>query len=191
KPATLQPSDIAFLQYTSGSTAQPKGVQVSHGNLVEDLARMQQAWLVQGDSTLVSWLPAFHDLGLIFGLLQPLYSGCDSVQMAPNAFLQKPGLWLQALSRYRGTHSAAPSFAYDLCVRRISQEEAATLDLSHMVMTMNAAEPINPVVLNQFVERFESVGFKANMFAPAYGLAESTLAVTANPAGIDPVMRRF
>src|SRR5690606_33434486 len=133
----------------------------------------------------------FHDLGLIFGLLQPLYSGCASVQMAPNAFLQKPLLWLSALSRYRGTHTAAPSFAYDLCCRRIAPEERSGLDLSSVVMTMNAAEPINPAVLEQFSAEFQACGFRREAFAPAYGLAESTLAVTANPTGVEPVMRGF
>lgn len=190
-PARISADHIAFLQYTSGSTALPKGVRVSHGNLVEDMMRMQSAWALGRDSTMVSWLPAFHDLGLIFGLLQPLYSGCASVQMAPNAFLQKPLVWLSALSRYQGTHTAAPSFAYDLCSRRIAPEDRSVLDLSRLVMTMNAAEPINPAVLEQFVADFEPYGFRREAFAPAYGLAESTLAVTANPVGAEPVLRRF
>nr|WP_255676094.1 non-ribosomal peptide synthetase/type I polyketide synthase [Pusillimonas sp. MFBS29] len=189
--ADIQPDDIAFLQYTSGSTALPKGVRVSHGNLVQDMARMQSAWALGPASTMVSWLPAFHDLGLIFGLLQPLYSGCASVQMAPNAFLQKPLLWLSALSRYRGTHTAAPSFAYDLCCRRIAPQDRAGLDLSSVVMTMNAAEPINPAVLEQFSTEFQAHGFRRAAFAPAYGLAESTLAVTACATGTEPVMRCF
>ncbi|MGB6105895.1 MAG: AMP-binding protein, partial [Pusillimonas sp.] len=190
-PSDVKPDDIAFLQYTSGSTALPKGVRVSHGNLVQDMARMQSAWALGPHATMVSWLPAFHDLGLIFGLLQPLYSGCASVQMAPNAFLQKPLLWLSALSRYRGTHTAAPSFAYDLCCRRIAPEDRPALDLSSVVMTMNAAEPINPAVLEQFCAEFQPHGFRRAAFAPAYGLAESTLAVTANPVGAAPVMRCF
>ncbi len=190
-PAATAADDIAFLQYTSGSTALPKGVRVSHGNLIEDLSRMEAVWALNTRSTLISWLPAFHDLGLIFGLLQPLFSGCASVQMAPNAFLQKPVLWLQAMTRYRGTHSAAPSFAYDLCCRRVAPEDRAGLDLGSMVMTMNAAEPINPVVMEQFIEQFQSFGFRREAFAPAYGLAESTLAVTANPVGVSPVLRHF
>ncbi len=191
EPADVPATDIAFLQYTSGSTASPKGVRVSHGNLVEDMARMQRAWALDPSSVMVSWLPAFHDLGLIFGLLQPLFSGCASVQMAPNAFLQKPALWLQAITRYRGTHSAAPSFAYDLCCRRIAPEDRAGLDLSSLAMTMNAAEPINPAVLEEFSLAFGPRGFRREAFAPAYGLAESTLAVTANPVGAAPVMRSF
>jgi len=190
-PEAVGAHDVAFLQYTSGSTALPKGVRVSHGNLIEDLARMQGAWALSPDSTMVSWLPAFHDLGLIFGLLQPLYSGCASVQMAPNAFLQNPALWLEAVSRYRGTHSAAPSFAYDLCSRRIAPQDRASLDLGSLAMTMNAAEPINPAVMERFIEDFQPCGFRREAFAPAYGLAESTLAVTANPVGEAPVLRWF
>jgi len=190
-PEAVGAQDVAFLQYTSGSTALPKGVQVTHGNLVEDLARMQAAWALSPGATMVSWLPAFHDLGLIFGLLQPLYSGCASVQMAPNAFLQNPALWLGAVSRYRGTHSAAPSFAYDLCSRRIAPQDRAGLDLGSLVMTMNAAEPINPAVMDRFTNDFQPYGFRREAFAPAYGLAESTLAVTANPVGEAPVLRRF
>lgn len=191
RPAAIQADDTAFLQYTSGSTAMPKGVKVSHGNLLHDLQRMGGVWGIDNQSVMISWLPAFHDLGLIFGLLQPLYSGCGSVQMAPNTFLQKPLLWLQAMSQFRGTHSAAPSFAYDLCSRRIAPQDRAGLDLSSMVMTMNAAEPINPAVMDQFVNEFGPYGFKPATFAPAYGLAESTLAVTGNPVGQPPVLRHF
>ncbi|MGB3290036.1 MAG: AMP-binding protein, partial [Burkholderiaceae bacterium] len=191
RPAAIQADDTAFLQYTSGSTAMPKGVRVSHGNLLHDLRRMGAVWGIGEQSVMISWLPAFHDLGLIFGLLQPLYSGCGSVQMAPNTFLQKPLVWLQAMSQFRGTHSAAPSFAYDLCSRRIAPQDRAGLDLSSMVMTMNAAEPINPAVMEQFVEEFSPHGFRPATFAPAYGLAESTLAVTGNPVGEPPVLRHF
>ncbi|HWK72026.1 MAG TPA: aminotransferase class III-fold pyridoxal phosphate-dependent enzyme [Burkholderiaceae bacterium] len=191
QPASIRADDIAFLQYTSGSTAMPKGVRVSHGNLLHDLQRMGEVWGIAEQSVMISWLPAFHDLGLIFGLLQPLYSGCGSVQMAPNTFLQKPLIWLQAMSQFRGTHSAAPSFAYDLCSRRIAPQDRAGLDLGSMVMTMNAAEPINPAVMDQFVSEFAPYGFRPATFAPAYGLAESTLAVTGNPVGDLPVLRHF
>ncbi len=190
-PHDASSDDIAFIQYTSGSTSQPKGVKVTHRNLLEDMARMADAWAIKTDSVMVTWLPAFHDLGLIFGLLQPLYAGCPVVQLAPNSFLQRPGLWLQAITRYRGTHSAAPSFAYDLCCRRIPEDQRAGLDLSSLVMTMNAAEPINPEVLERFAETFAPAGFRRDAFAPAYGLAESTLAVTASPVGEPPVMVRL
>lgn len=190
-PTPVAASDLAFIQYTSGSTSAPKGVRITHGNLHYDMEQMAATWALNPSSTLVTWLPAFHDLGLIFGLLLPLHVGCATVQMAPNSFLQRPGLWLEAITHYRGTHSAAPSFAYDLCCRRISAEQRAGLDLSSLIMTMNAAEPINPEVLECFAREFAPFGFARKAFAPAYGLAESTLAVTANPVGEAPVVRHF
>ncbi|HEY0330327.1 MAG TPA: AMP-binding protein [Rhodopseudomonas sp.] len=182
----VDPAATCFIQYTSGSTALPKGVEVSHANLMADMARMQHAWGLSPSSTMVTWLPAFHDLGLIFGLLQTLFTGCPVVQMAPNSFLQRPLLWPEAISRFRGTHTAAPSFAYDLCSRRIPPEQREGLDLSSLVMAMNAAEPIDPQVMDNFVETFGPHGFSGTAFAPAYGLAESTLAVTASPVGVAP-----
>src|SRR3546814_19273982 len=120
---------------------------------------MQAAWALGTDSTMVSWLPAFHDLGLIFGLLQPLYSGCASVQMAPNAFLQKPLMWLSALSRYQGTHTEAHSFAYDLCFRRIKPEERTEQALIRLIMAMNAYVTLKPAVLSEFMSTFPSFCF--------------------------------
>ncbi|WP_245430834.1 non-ribosomal peptide synthetase/type I polyketide synthase [Rhodoplanes roseus] len=184
----VDPDAICFLQYTSGSTALPKGVEVSHRNLIADLVRMEAVWAISPASTMVTWLPAFHDLGLIFGLLQPLFSGCPVVQMAPNSFLQRPSLWLEAITRFRGTHTAAPSFAYDLCNRRITPDQRNGLDLSSLTMAMNAAEPIDPGVVESFVATFGPHGFRREAFAPAYGLAESTLAVTASPTGATPRM---
>ena len=171
--------DVALIQYTSGSTSAPRGVVVTHGNLIAVLARMADAWRIGPDSVMVSWLPAFHDLGLIFGLLQPLFSGCATVAMAPARFLQTPARWLEAITRHRGTHTAAPSFAYEACVRRITEAERAGLDLSSLRMAMNAAEPIDPYVMAAFAERFAPNGLAANVSCPAYGLAESTLAITA------------
>lgn len=182
----IDPAATCFIQYTSGSTSLPKGVEVSHANLMADMARMEAAWGLSPSSMMVTWLPAFHDLGLIFGLLQTLFSGCPVVQMAPNSFLQRPALWLEAISRFRGTHTAAPSFAYDLCTRRIAPEQRAGLNLSCLVMAMNAAEPISPQVMDNFIDAFGANGFRRDTFAPAYGLAESTLAVTASPVGVAP-----
>jgi len=190
-PAPVAADDLAFIQYTSGSTSSPKGVRVTHGNLHYDMEQMAAAWLLAPSSTMVTWLPAFHDLGLIFGLLLPLHIGCATVQMAPNTFLQRPRLWLEAITRFQGTHTAAPSFAYDLCCRRIPPEQRRDLDLSSLVMAMNAAEPINPEVMERFSSEFADCGFSWKAFAPAYGLAESTLAVTANPTGEPPVIRHF
>lgn len=182
----IDPAATCFIQYTSGSTALPKGVEVSHANLMADMARMEAAWQLSPASVMVSWLPAFHDLGLIYGLLQTLFSGCPVVQMAPNSFLQRPVLWLEAISRFGGTHTAAPNFAYDLCNRRIAPEQRAGLELSSLTMAMNAAEPIDPQVMDAFVANFGPHGFTREAFAPAYGLAESTLAVTASPVGLAP-----
>jgi acyl-CoA synthetase (AMP-forming)/AMP-acid ligase II/acyl carrier protein len=179
----IEPGDTALIQYTSGSTSAPKGVVVSHGNLIEDMRRMAEVWGIGPDSVMVTWLPAFHDLGLIFGLLQPLFSGCATVAMAPAQFLQTPIRWLEAITRYRGTHTAAPSFAYDACLRRISAEQRARLDLSSLRMAMNAAEPIDPGVLATFEAQFQPCGYGPTVSSPAYGLAESTLAITANPIG--------
>jgi acyl-CoA synthetase (AMP-forming)/AMP-acid ligase II/acyl carrier protein len=180
--------DVAFIQYTSGSTSAPKGVMVSHGNLVTDMQRMAAAWEIGPSSVMVTWLPAFHDLGLIFGLLQPLFSGCATVAMAPARFLQTPVRWLEAITRHRGTHTAAPSFAYDACVRRVSAEQRAALDLSSLRMAMNAAEPIDPAVMAAFETAFGPCGYGPTVSCPAYGLAESTLAITANPVGERPVL---
>jgi acyl-CoA synthetase (AMP-forming)/AMP-acid ligase II/acyl carrier protein len=184
----IAPDDTAFIQYTSGSTSAPKGVVVSQGNLIEDLRRMAEVWGIGPDSVMVTWLPAFHDLGLIFGLLQPLFSGCATVAMAPARFLQTPFRWLEAITHYRGTHTAAPSFAYDACLRRISAEQRARLDLSSLRMAMNAAEPIDPTVLAAFEAQFLACGYGPTVSCPAYGLAESTLAITANPVGERPVL---
>jgi acyl-CoA synthetase (AMP-forming)/AMP-acid ligase II len=182
------PDDAAFIQYTSGSTSAPKGVVVSHGNLIADMRRMAQVWDIGRGSVMVTWLPAFHDLGLIFGLLQPLFSGCATVAMAPARFLQTPIRWLEAISQYRGTHTAAPSFAYDACLRRVSAEQRARLDLSSLRMAMNAAEPIDPAVMAAFEAAFAPCGYGPTVSCPAYGLAESTLAITANPVGERPVL---
>jgi acyl-CoA synthetase (AMP-forming)/AMP-acid ligase II/acyl carrier protein len=184
----VAPDDTAFIQYTSGSTSAPKGVVVSHGNLIEDLRRMAEVWGIGPDSVMVTWLPAFHDLGLVFGLLQPLFSGCVTVAMAPARFLQMPFRWLEAITQYRGTHTAAPSFAYDACLRRISAEQRARLDLSSLRVAMNAAEPIDPSVLAAFEAQFRACGYGPTVSSPAYGLAESTLAITANPVGERPVL---
>jgi acyl-CoA synthetase (AMP-forming)/AMP-acid ligase II/acyl carrier protein len=182
------PDDAAFIQYTSGSTSAPKGVVVSHGNLIADMRRMEQVWDIGPDSVMVSWLPAFHDLGLIFGLLQPLFSGCATIAMAPARFLQTPIRWLEAITRYRGTHTAAPSFAYDACLRRVGAEQRAKLDLSSLRMAMNAAEPIDPAVLATFEAAFAPCGYGPAVSCPAYGLAESTLAITANGVNERPVL---
>ncbi|MBC8121208.1 MAG: SDR family NAD(P)-dependent oxidoreductase, partial [Gemmatimonadaceae bacterium] len=177
----LTGDDLAFLQYTSGSTATPKGVMVTHRNLLHTLADLDIGWDHTPDSVMVSWLPTFHDLGLIYGVLQPLRDGFPCYLMAPVSFLQSPVRWLQAITRYKATHSAAPNFAYDLCARKVTPEQRAALDLSRWRVALNAAEPINPETLRRFVDVFGPCGFRAETLCPGYGLAETTLKVSTVP----------
>ena len=170
---------LAFLQYTSGSTGTPKGVMVSHGNLLQNSADLDKGWVHTKDSVIVTWLPTFHDMGLIYGVIQPLYKGLPCYMLSPVSFLQQPIRWLQAISRYRGTHTGAPNFAYDLCVHKITPEQRATLDLSSWQMALNGAEPVRADVLKRFAETFKPCGFEPTAFCPGYGLAEATLKVAA------------
>ena len=181
---------LAMLQYTSGSTATPKGVMVNHTNLLLTLEDMDRGWKHTADSVLVTWLPMFHDMGLIYGILQPLHKGIPCVFMPSAAFLQRPVRWLQAISRFRATHSGGPNFAYELCVSRISAEQRATLDLSSWQMALNAAEPVRADTLRRFSETFAPCGFDAAAFSPGYGLAECTLKATAVRTGDAPTVLR-
>ena len=173
---------IAFLQYTSGSTARPKGVKVTHANLLANLAMIQAAERNDASSRGLSWLPAYHDMGLIEGILQPLYAGYPAWLMPPAAFLQRPLRWLQAISRLRITVSGAPDFAYALCTRRISDDEAASLDLSSWRVAYDGSEPVVARTLSGFARRFAACGFCEAALRPVYGLAEATLLVSASPA---------
>ncbi|HVR99607.1 MAG TPA: AMP-binding protein, partial [Thermoanaerobaculia bacterium] len=180
------PGDIAFLQYTSGSTGNPKGVVVTHSNLLHNLERIRVAFGQTPESVVVGWLPLFHDMGLIGNVLEPCYVGCECVLMSPAAFLQKPSRWLAAIDRYRGTTSGGPNFAYDLCARSIAPE---TLDLSCWSVAFNGAEPVRRATLDRFAEIFAPCGFRRESFAPCYGLAEATLLVSAaRGAGEDPLV---
>ncbi len=175
----ISEKNLAFLQYTSGSTGNPKGVMVTHQNLLVNCEGMDRVWNHQSNSVMVTWLPTFHDMGLIYGVLEPLYKGIPCYMMAPAYFIQSPFRWLQAISHYKGTHSAAPNFAYDLCTRKITPEQKATLDLSSWKMTLNGAEPIRADVLERFAEAFAPCGFNPTAMSPGYGLAEATLVVSA------------
>ncbi len=170
---------LAYLQYTSGSTSQPKGVMISHANAMHNSADMALAWETSPDSVIVSWLPHFHDFGLVYGIIQPVYQGCQGILMAPTSFIQQPVRWLQAISRYRATHSGAPNFAYELCISKITPEQRATLDLSSWCVAVNGAEPIRQEALQRFAETFGPCGFRWSTFCPGYGLAEATLKVSA------------
>jgi acyl-CoA synthetase (AMP-forming)/AMP-acid ligase II/alkylation response protein AidB-like acyl-CoA dehydrogenase len=187
----LDPAQPAYLQYTSGSTSSPRGVVISHRNLIHHLDVIRSACEYGHDSVTVTWIPNFHDYGLVQGLLVPLADASPCYIMSPFAFVKRPASWLGALSRYRGTHSQAPNFAYDHCVRRTTPEERAKLDLSTWRAAGVAAEPINPNVLRAFSRIFSSCGFRSDSIRPAYGLAEATLLVSSAPAGEDPIVSRF
>ena len=177
-PVDVPPSHVAFLQYTSGTTGTPKGVMVSHANLLHNLEQIC-TWLGSDEqSTMVSWLPPYHDMGLIGVILTSLYGGFRCVLMAPERFIQHPFLWLRAISQYRADLTGAPDFAYRMCSRRISDEQRATLDLSCVKAAYSGAESVRASTLSEFVQRFGAAGFAASSFRPCYGLAEGTLFVT-------------
>ncbi|MGZ9705569.1 non-ribosomal peptide synthetase [Pseudomonas sp. GNP013] len=181
----LQPDDIAFLQYTSGSTALPKGVQVSHGNLVANEVLIRRGFGIDLNphDVIVSWLPLYHDMGLIGGLLQPIFSGVPCVLMSPAYFLGRPLRWLEAISEYGGTISGGPDFAYRLCSERVSESALERLDLSRWRVAYSGSEPIRLDTLERFAEKFAACGFSANNFFASYGLAEATLFVAGGRRG--------
>ncbi|MHC5820978.1 MAG: amino acid adenylation domain-containing protein, partial [Nostoc sp.] len=169
---------LAFLQYTSGSTGTPKGVMLSHGNLLHNAAMTYQMMGHSPKSQFISWLPVYHDMGLIGGILQPLYGGFPCVLMSPASFLQRPYRWLQAISRYGGTTSGGPNFAYEQCIQRITPQQRSTLDLSSWSVAFNGAEPVRQDTLEQFATTFAECGFRGEAFYPCYGMAEATLIVS-------------
>ena len=168
----------AFLQYTSGSTSTAKGVIISHRNILENQRIIQTICGDDQESTVVGWLPFYHDMGLVGTILHPAYLGTTSVLMPPARFLHDPFCWLQAISQYKAHSSSAPNFAYDLCCRKITEEQKQELDLNNWRIAVNGAEPIRYKTMERFVNAFGQCGFKASAFVPSYGLAESTLMVT-------------
>ncbi|MEW5929291.1 MAG: AMP-binding protein, partial [Gemmatimonadota bacterium] len=180
---------LAFLQYTSGSTAAPKGVMVSHGNLLHNLALIERLAGYTPQTRSVIWLPPYHDMGLIGGILQPLFTGYWAALFSPVAFIQRPARWLEAVSRYGATSSGGPNFAYELCVHAVRPEERAALDLSRWEIAFNGAEPVRAETLRAFAESFAPSGFRARAFYPCYGLAEATLMVTGSRPAELPVVR--
>ncbi|MFS0518039.1 fatty acyl-AMP ligase [Nostoc sp. UIC 10607] len=183
-------NSLAFLQYTSGSTSTPKGVMISHANLLHNSSLIYQSFQHSPESLGVIWLPAYHDMGLIGGILQPLYGGFPVFLMPPMIFLQKPFYWLQAISSYRATTSGGPNFAYDLCVRKITPEQRATLDLSSWEVAFNGAEPVRAETMEQFATLFAPCGFRREAFYPCYGMAETTLIIAGGDKAALPIVEK-
>jgi acyl-CoA synthetase (AMP-forming)/AMP-acid ligase II len=186
---TGSPVETALLQYTSGSTGSPRGVRVRHDNLAHNLATIAEAFGHTRNSGAVIWLPHFHDMGLIGGLLQPLYADFPASLLPPRTFIRDPLTWLQTISETRATTSGGPNFAYEMCLRAVSREQAATLDLSCWKVAFIGAEPVNPSTLERFAEHFAVSGFAAGSLFPCYGLAEATLYVSGGPLGVVPRTR--
>ncbi|HEV2105302.1 MAG TPA: AMP-binding protein, partial [Candidatus Eisenbacteria bacterium] len=187
RPQPAGGGDVAFLQYTSGSTAAPRGVVLSHANLLANLSHVEAVCGLDQSSRAVSWLPPYHDMGLIGGVLQPLYTGFPAVLMSPVAFLQSPIRWLRAISEHGATISGGPNFAYDWCVDRIGPGPRASLDLSSWRVAFNGAEPLRRGTMERFAEAFAASGFDRGAIFPCYGLAEATLLVAGGraPGGLD------
>jgi acyl-CoA synthetase (AMP-forming)/AMP-acid ligase II len=184
------PDSLAILQYTSGSTALPRGVLITHRNLMANSESIRRCFGCNSETPVVSWLPPYHDMGLIGGILQPLFSGCPVTLMSPHAFLQNPGRWLEVISETRAVISPSPNFGYDLCARKVSPETLERLDLRTWKVAICGAEPVNPSTLHEFGRKFEPAGFRMSAFCPSYGLAEATLLVSAS-VGSSPVCDPF
>jgi acyl-CoA synthetase (AMP-forming)/AMP-acid ligase II len=187
----INEDSLAFFQYTSGSTGNPKGVMVSHGNLLHNSRLIHQCFGHSPNSQGLIWLPPYHDMGLIGGILQPLYGGFPVALMAAVDFLQKPMRWLQAISRYKATTSGGPNFAYELCLRKVTPEHLENLDLSSWDLAFTGAEPIRAETLEQFATTFASCGFRKEAFYPCYGMAETTLIVSGGVKTELPLIRKI
>lgn len=193
RPVPARSDDVAFIQYTSGSTGNPKGVALTHANLLANIRAMAQAIEAGPRDVFVSWLPLYHDMGLIGAWMGSLYVGCPLVVMSPLAFLARPLRWLQAIHRWRGTLSAGPNFAYELCLKRIDDDALATLDLRSWRLAFNGAEAVSPDTVRRFAQRFAACGLRPEAMAPVYGLAEASVGLLFPPLGrvppIDAVQR--
>lgn len=191
QPVTVARGDLAFLQYTSGSTGDPKGVMISHANLLHNSATIQRHFDNRRDSHVVSWLPPYHDMGLIGGILQSAFVGCATTLLTPIHFLQRPVRWLRAVSRYQATASGGPNFAFELCVRKIKDSELEGIDLSSWEVAFNGAENVRAATLEAFQQRFAALGFRHSASFPCYGLAEGTLLATSSGALRGATVRDF
>ena len=190
QPVPARPETTALIQYTSGSTGDPKGVVLTHANLLANIRAMGDAMKADSSDVFVSWLPLYHDMGLIGAWLGPLYYGVPVLIMPPLAFLADPARWLWAMHHHRATLSAAPNFAYELCLKNVRDEDIQGLDLSTMRMLLNGAEPISPGTIEKFAERFEDFGFNPSAMAPVYGLAECSVGLAFPPPGRLPIIDR-
>ncbi|CAL9616919.1 fatty acyl-AMP ligase [Streptomyces sp. enrichment culture] len=193
----LGPGTVAFLQYTSGSTSAPRGVMVTHGNLLDNerviterLGHTPDVLAAYDHELFVSWLPVYHDMGLIGPVLNTVYTGATSTLFSPLDFLRRPRRWLDAVSRYRPHTSGAPNFAYELALRHASPDVLDGLDLSRWRVAFNGAEPVRAATLRRFADTFAPAGFRPEALNPCYGLAEATLMVTAGPVGAPPTLLR-
>lgn len=187
----VQAEDIALLQYTSGSTGQPKGVVLTQSNLLANLRALGQAAEVKSTDVFVSWMPLYHDMGLVGAWLASLYYGTLAVLMSPLSFLARPARWLWAIRDHQGTLTGAPNFAFELCAREIQDRDLEGLDLSTLRLAVCGAEPINPATVERFQQRFAPYGFRPEAFTPAYGLAEATVGLTLTPPGRGPRIERI
>lgn len=186
-----RPADLALVQYTSGSTGQPKGVALTHANLLANIRVMGRAAAASGSDTFVSWLPLYHDMGLIGAWLGCMYFGVPLAVMSPQAFLIRPSRWLWAIHANRATMSAGPNFAYELCLSKVRDEEIEGLDLSSWRLAYNGAEPVSPTTIERFADRFAAYGFRREAMTPVYGLAESSVGLAFPPLGRGPVIDRI
>jgi acyl-CoA synthetase (AMP-forming)/AMP-acid ligase II len=188
---SIAPDDVAFLQYTSGSTAEPKGVILTHRNLQTNLEMARQFYQSDEETLFVSWLPLFHDLGLIAKLAHTIYVGSRCILMSPFAFLQKPVRWLQAISSYQGDISGGPDFAYAITARKVTPEQKAGLDLSSWRLAFTGAEPVRPATLERFADAFRECGFRREALTPGFGMAEATLFIAGGPIDQGPIYYRI
>ncbi|MGI9387883.1 MAG: AMP-binding protein, partial [Methyloligellaceae bacterium] len=190
-PVPAAAETIALIQYTSGSTGDPKGVVLTHANLLANIRSMGEVLEASSNDTFVSWLPLYHDMGLIGAWLGSLYYGALAIIMSPLAFLADPSRWLRTISRNRATLSAAPNFAFELCCKNIRNEDIVGLDLGSLRMVVNGAEPVNPLTITRFTDRFSSYGFLPEMMGPVYGLAENSVGLAFPPIGRVPIIDRI